>query len=140
MATFTDSEYAYLVEQRLGRLATIGPNGPQNHPVWYRLNRDGTVDIGGIGLTRSQKYRNVCAEPRVSFVVDEPDRPGEHDGYGVEVRGRVEIVHLATPLFDGFSNETLRVHPRRILAWNLDAPGYNIRNVTRQAFAQGSST
>lgn len=133
MAIFTDNEYAYLIDQRVGRLATIGPNGPQNHPVWYRVNEDtGTVDIGGTNLTDSQKYRNVCADPRVSFVVDEPDSP-EHDGCGVEMRGRVEIVHLAVPLFAGFSAETLRIHPRRILAWNLDGPGYNIRDVIRAA-------
>ncbi|HEX6447082.1 MAG TPA: PPOX class F420-dependent oxidoreductase [Streptosporangiales bacterium] len=130
MATFTENEYAFLLHQSLGRLATTGPNGPQNHPVWYRVNGDtGTVDVGGIRLTGSQKYRNVRADPRVSLVVDEPDRPGESDGRGLEIRGRVEIVRLATPLFDGFSNETMRIHPRRILAWNLDGPGYNIRDV-----------
>lgn len=137
MATFTDNEYAYLAGQRLGRLATIGPNGPQNHPVWYRLNEgDGTIDIGGTGLSDTQKYRNVHADPRVSFLVDEPDRPGETDGHGVEIRGRVEIVRLAVPLFTGFTHEALRIHPRRIVAWNLDGPGYNGRDVT-QPFVRG---
>jgi pyridoxamine 5'-phosphate oxidase family protein len=131
VATFTDDEYAYLAGQRLGRLATIGPNGPQNHPVWYRVNEGSeTIDIGGIDLAGSQKYRNVRADPRVSLVVDEPDRPGEHDGHGIEVRGHVEIVRLATPLFTGFSDDALRIHPRRIVAWNIDGPGYNIRDAT----------
>lgn len=133
MAVFTDPECAYLGFQTLGRLATIGPNGPQNHPVWYRVNAGtGTIDIGGTDLSATQKYRNVCADPRVSFVVDdtvsEPVVPGGDHGRGVEVRGCVEIVH-DVPLIDGFSTEVLRITPRRILGWNLDGPGYQIRNV-----------
>ena len=145
---FTDDEYAYLAGHPLGRLATIGPDGaPQIHPVAFWLN-DGTatIDIGGPELARSQKFRNIQADPRVSFVVDdqaETPNPIGQTGRGIEVRGHAEIVTLDPPLIAAFSNETLRIHPHRIIAWNIGefalAPpgrlahlqGYNSRNVSR---------
>jgi pyridoxamine 5'-phosphate oxidase family protein len=133
---FTVVERSYLMQQPLGRLATIGPTGaPQNHPVAYRVNENtATIDIGGPRLSDSQKYRNIQADPRVSLVVDDnaphPVGPGGQRGRGIEIRGRVEILRVERPLMDGFSNDLLRIHPRRIVAWNLDAPGSNIRNVS----------
>jgi pyridoxamine 5'-phosphate oxidase family protein len=133
--TFTEIERGYLIAQALGRLATIGPTGaPQNHPVTYRVNKDtGTIDIGGPGLSASRKYRNIQADPRVSLVVDDiapqPTGPGGQRGRGVEIRGEVETLTVEQPLLEGFSNDVLRVHPRRIVAWNLDGPGNNNRNV-----------
>jgi pyridoxamine 5'-phosphate oxidase family protein len=121
---FTDSEYAYLAAHPLGRLATIGPDGaPQVHPVafWVDASR-GTIDIGGPALARSQKFRNVQAEPRVSLAVDDqaetPNALGQ-TGRGIEIRGRAEIVVLDPPLITAFSSETLRIHPHRIIAWNI---------------------
>jgi PPOX class F420-dependent enzyme/OxyR family protein len=99
---FTDDEYAYLAGHPLGRLATIGPDGaPQIHPVAFWLN-DGTatIDIGGPALARSQKFRNIQADPRVSFVVDdqaETPNPIGQTGRGIEVRGHAEIVTLDPP-------------------------------------------
>lgn len=133
---FTEAERAYLVFVALGRLATIGPDGaPQSYPVWYRVAPDASaIDVGGTDLLASQKYRNVLGDPRVSLVVDdvaaEPIGPAKQHGRGLEVRGSVEILHRDTPLIAGFSNEVLRIHPRRIIAWNLDAPGYHSRDVS----------
>jgi pyridoxamine 5'-phosphate oxidase family protein len=145
---FTDAEYMYLAGHPLGRLATIGPDGaPQIHPVAFWLNDGtGTIDIGGPALTRSQKFRNIQADPRVSFVVDDQagtPNPIGQTGRGIEVRGHAEIVTLDPPLTAAFSSETLRIHPHRIIAWNIGefaaAPpgqlphlqGYNSRNVSR---------
>ena len=64
-------------------------------------------------------------------------------GRGIEVRGHAEIVTLDPPLIAAFSNETLCIHPHRIIAWTVGgfapAPpgrlphlqGYNSRNVSR---------
>lgn len=137
MAIFTENELSFLLATEVGRLATIGPTGaPQNHAIWFRVDADtGTVDIGGTTLTASQKYRNVRADPRVSLVVDdwlpEPAESTGERGRGVEIRGSVEIAHRDPPLFDGFESAVLRIHPRRVLAWNLDGPGYNARDVRR---------
>jgi pyridoxamine 5'-phosphate oxidase family protein len=146
---FTDAEYKYLAEHPLGRLATIGPDGaPQIHPVAFWVNADtGAIDIGGPALTWSQKFRNVQADPRVSFVVDDQagtPNPIGQTGRGIELRGQVEIVTLDPPLIAAFSKETLRIRPHRIVAWNIGefAPasparlphmqGYNSRNLSRQ--------
>lgn len=134
--TFTDAERVYLATQPLGRLASVGPDGaPQIHPVafWVNAGAD-TVDIGGPGLSGSQKFRNIQAEPRLSFVVDDLATPQQtigadgQLGRGLEIRGRAEIRYGQRPLMEGFSTEILRIHPRRIIAWNLDGPGTNARN------------
>jgi pyridoxamine 5'-phosphate oxidase family protein len=143
---FTDAECAYLAGHPLGRLATIGPDGaPQAHPVALWLNgAAGTIDIGGPELARSQKFRNVQADPRVSLVVDdqaEIPNPIGQTGRGIEFRGLAEVVVLDPPLIPGFSSETLRIRPRRIIAWNIaeftpspgrlpHLQGYSSRNVS----------
>jgi pyridoxamine 5'-phosphate oxidase family protein len=110
--SFTDAEYTYLAGHPLGRLATIGPDGaPQIHPVAFWLNDGtGTIDIGGPALTRSQKFRNIQAVPRVSLVVDDQagtPNPIGQTGRGIEIRGHAQIVTLDPPLIAAFSNETL---------------------------------
>ncbi|MBV9794646.1 MAG: PPOX class F420-dependent oxidoreductase [Actinobacteria bacterium] len=133
---FTEGEREYLAEHPLGRLGTIGPDGgPQIHPVAFRLNADGTIDIGGPALARSQKFGNVRADPRVSFAVDDqaatPNALGQ-TGRGIEIRGAAETV----------GGETIRIHARRIIAWNIGEfgplppgrephlQGYNSRDVS----------
>ncbi len=137
-ATFTNVERQYLRTQGLGRLATIGHDGaPQNLPVAYWVNAaDDTIDIGGPALGESQKFRNITADPRVSFVVDdiataeESVGPGGQRGRGLEIRGRAETLVVKQPLMHGFTNDVIRIHPRRVIAWNLDGPGLNARHVT----------
>jgi pyridoxamine 5'-phosphate oxidase family protein len=130
MATviFTDYELAYLKSQKLGRLATIGPTGPQLTALGFSVNDDGTIDIGGPALGKSQKWRNIAANPAVSFLVDDltPDEPGAVKpgwGRGVEIRGDAELLtDHAPPAYGGswFGNEVIRIHPRRIRSWHLD--------------------
>lgn len=49
---WTDNEWRFLQTQRIGRLATVGPSGPQVRPVGFRLDDD-AVDIGGADLSRT---------------------------------------------------------------------------------------
>jgi len=71
--TFTDAQNGYLASQRLGRLATIGPDGsPQVKPVGFRYNPElGTVDVTGFNTATSQKFRNVRRNGRATLVVDD---------------------------------------------------------------------
>ncbi|MFG2095374.1 PPOX class F420-dependent oxidoreductase [Streptomyces sp. NPDC048612] len=123
---FTPTERAYLVGQPLARLATTGPDGgPQVRPVGFVLNDDDTLDIGGPTMRRTQKYRNAAARPEVSLLIDDmapaddPVAPGW--GRGVEIRGRAEPLTLDAPPMapDFFSNDVLRIHPRRVISWHL---------------------
>ena len=60
MSVFTSHEIAYLQSQRLGRLATVGPDGqPHVVPVAFRYNPDrDTIDIGGHGFAGRKKFRD----------------------------------------------------------------------------------
>jgi pyridoxamine 5'-phosphate oxidase family protein len=121
---FTDPEHEYLIGHPLGRLATIGPDGaPQIHPVAFRVDADaGAIDIGGPELSRSQKFRNIQADPRVAFVVDdqaENPNPIGQTGRGIELRGRAEIVTIDPARHPALSREAIRVHPHRIISWNI---------------------
>src|ERR1700761_2438850 len=121
---FTQAEQDYLAGQRLGRLATVGPGGgPQNKPVGLAYNDAlGTVDIYGLNMAESAKYRNVARQPLVALVVD--DSPGQGPG-GVrflEIRGVAEATTAESAPFPGAAKEIIRVHPRRVLSLNIE-PG-----------------
>lgn len=126
MSAFTPEEIAYLTEQGLGRLATVGSDGqPHAVPVGYRYNpaRD-TIDIGGHDLPRTKKYRDVLANPAVAFVVDDvlpPWRPRQ-----VEIRGRAAVVGAGDAAL-------IRITPTRIVARGLDGtPATHSRRVARR--------
>lgn len=137
---YSDAEREYLAGQGIGRLATVGPQGaPQIRPLGFRLNPDGTIDIGGPNMTSTQRYRNVLANPQVSFVIDDitPDEPGAVKpgmGRGVEIRGRAETLSIDEPPVNPqwFSHEIIRIHPTRVLSWHIDPehPDGQSRNIS----------
>jgi pyridoxamine 5'-phosphate oxidase family protein len=115
--TLTDEQVAYLRTQRLGRLATLRPDGGlQNNPVGFWLDDERRVLIGGRALGDSQKFRNARAHPQVAFVVDDlasvdPWRPRM-----VEIRGMAEaLTGQQTP--SGYSGELIRITPERVIAF-----------------------
>lgn len=120
--SFTQAELDYLATQRLGRLATVDPDGaPQNNPVGFRYNPElGTIDIGGHNLSQSRKFHNVRRHPPVSFVVDDLASVRPWRVRGVEIRGRAEALTGTDPLMPGMSGELIRIHPTRILSWGVD--------------------
>ncbi|MED7952764.1 PPOX class F420-dependent oxidoreductase [Streptomyces sp. BE303] len=133
---FTARELAYLAAQPLARLATIGPDGrPQVRPVGFRLNDDGTIDIGGPDMARSRKYLNAQARPEVAVLVDDmapaDDPVAGGWGRGVEIRGEAETLAVEVPpVAPGyFSRDIIRVRPRRVVAWNLGERGTFARDV-----------
>ena len=140
-APFSEAELSYLATQGHGRLATVGPSGePQNRPVSFVLDTDtGTIDIGGPNLAASRKYRNIEAHPEVSFVVDDFAPAGSTNspfrGRGIEIRGRAEALRDQTPPNPYFSGELIRIHPARVVTWNLDpdTPGVHARDVATDA-------
>jgi pyridoxamine 5'-phosphate oxidase family protein len=122
---FTDAELAYLRSQRLGRLATVGPDGgPQNNPVGFRVDADaGTIDIGGWNLGASRKFHNVETHPQVAFVVDDLESVDPWKVRGVQVRGAAEALTNQQVPGTGTSGEVIRIHPRSLQSWGLGADG-----------------
>jgi len=131
--SLTHTEQQFLAAQRHGRLATIGlAGGPQVKPVGFTYNTElGTIDIAGHFMASSTKYRNVRANPKVAFVVD--DVPFEAiDGVRfLEIRGLAETVTGPVPPDSDLSGDLIRIHPRRVLAYNIDPdrPGLLTRNI-----------
>jgi pyridoxamine 5'-phosphate oxidase family protein len=107
---FTDAELDYLAGQPLGRVATAQPNGTlQVSPVGFRFNsRTNTIDIGGHGMARSRKFRNVADNGRVAFVVDDLASVNPWRPRGLEIRGHAEAI--ADPTDSAYGADT----PRRL--------------------------
>ena len=82
--------------------------------------RLGTIDIAGYNMASSGKYKNVRGNPKVAFTVD--DAPGEGPA-GVrflEIRGLAETVTVAAGDSGSLPPEIIRIHPRRVLSFNVD--------------------
>ncbi len=112
-------ELAYLAEQRLARLATMQPNGTlQVSPVGVHYNPAlQTIDIGGLNMASSQKFRNVRANGRVALVVDDIASVQPWRVRGVEVRGRGEA--LTEPEHPVIGGAIIRIHPVRVISWGV---------------------
>ena len=125
-------EQKFLAAHRLGRLATIGPDGgPQVKPVGVAYNDElGTLDIYGFNMAQSAKYRNVERQPLVALVVDNPTGVGPEAQF-LEIRGVAETATGQSAPFPGAPAEIIRIRPRRVLALNVDPgqPGLRTRDL-----------
>ena len=115
MSRFSDTELAYLATQRLGRLATAKADGTlQNSPVGFRHDpATDTIVINGFNLAKSQKYRNIAANGRAAFVVDDIVSVEPWRVRCLEIRGPAEAAEVAgTPV--------IRLTPRQVISFGLD--------------------
>jgi pyridoxamine 5'-phosphate oxidase family protein len=127
---FTDKEIEYLRGQRLGRLATAGPSAaPHVAPVGFRLNaQDGTVEIGGHGLSTSKKWRDLQANPKVALVVDDLESVNPWTPRGIEIRGHAELHDDGgKERFggEGWDSAWFAIVPQRIISWGIEAPAFS---------------
>src|ERR1700684_1656543 len=129
----TDAERRFLANQPRGHLATIGPDGtPQVKPLGFTYNAAlGTIDIAGFNMGGSAKYRNIQSNPRVAFVVDEVTEESMEGAHFLEIRGTAEAVTGRASADGHLAAEIIRIHPRRVLAYNVDPdqPGLQTRDV-----------
>jgi pyridoxamine 5'-phosphate oxidase family protein len=121
---FSSAERAYMAGQRLGRLATVSPAGiVGNAPVTFSVRSDDTIDIGGMRMGSTKKFRNVAAGSRVAFVVDDlAPGPGWNPRY-LEIRGTAEALTNVEPRGPGFSREIIRIHPDWVRSFGLGDTG-----------------
>lgn len=128
MTTFSDKELAYLKGQRLGRLATVDDqNAPHVVPVGFRVSEDGqAIEVGGHGLGRSKKYRDLKGNAKVAIVIDDLASVNPWTPRGVEVRGTAELHDAGgTEKFGrGWDEAWIRIVPRRVVSWGIEAPPF----------------
>ncbi len=109
---FTEKEAEYLVEQKLGRVATTSSSmEPHVVPVVYEF--DGTyIYFGGWNLAKSLKYRNILENDRVAFVVDDLASARPWRARGIEIRGIAEKMECE-------GSVCVRITPLRKVSWEL---------------------
>ncbi|MBA3418348.1 MAG: PPOX class F420-dependent oxidoreductase [Geodermatophilaceae bacterium] len=121
MSAFSPAELDYLrTERLLGRLATIDSSGqPHVVPVGWRYNPElDTIDIGGRDFARTRKFRNVRANPKVAFVVDDVLPPWQPRC--VQIRGEAEALEAVSPSDGGEPAPIIRITPATVVSWGLD--------------------
>jgi len=131
MSTFTDTEVEYLNSQPLGRLATVGRDGrPHVTPVgvFYDAEAEAIVIGSTADMAASKKFRDAQQQADVALVIDDLAAVDPWTPRGIEIRGRAEAhtsggEEVGQRLGAGFpfNSAWIRIRPRRILAWGIDA-------------------
>jgi pyridoxamine 5'-phosphate oxidase family protein len=123
MSVFTDAELAYLQgERRLARVATVGKDGtPHVVPVGWSFNADeDAIEIGGLDLERTKKYRDVTRTGRAAVVIDDIASVDPWRVRGLEIRGRAEAIRRPHPV--------IRIRPERIVSWGIESQAIGRRH------------
>jgi pyridoxamine 5'-phosphate oxidase family protein len=123
MSVFTDSELDYFAGQRLGRIATVGPDGqPHVVPTSFRYNPEhDAIDVGGLRMSQTKKLRDVQRTGRASIVIDDVLPPWQPRM--IEVRGTAAVIPSGGKVFgERFEDTIVRIQPTRIIAFGID-PG-----------------
>jgi pyridoxamine 5'-phosphate oxidase family protein len=127
MSVFTGKELEYLGEQRLGRIATVGPDGqPHVVPTSFRYNAEhDAIDVGGMRMSQTKKTRDVERTGRASIVIDDVLPPWQPRM--IEVRGTAAVIPSGGKAFE---DTIVRIQPTRIISFGIDsAESRNARSV-----------
>jgi pyridoxamine 5'-phosphate oxidase family protein len=122
MSAFTKTEIDYLAEQRLGRIATVGPDGqPHVVPTSFRFNAEhDAIDVGGLRMSQTKKLRDVQRTGRASIVIDDVLPPWQPRM--IEIRGTAAVVTSGGKAFgDRFDDTIVRIQPTRIISFGIDS-------------------
>jgi pyridoxamine 5'-phosphate oxidase family protein len=129
MSPFTEKGIEYLRGQRLGRVATAGSSGaPHIVPVGFRLGAEAaTIEIGGHGLSRSKKWRDLRANPQVAFAVDDLASVNPRTPRGIEIRGRAELHDSGGEerFGGGWDSAWFSIVPQWIISWGIEGPAFS---------------
>ena len=122
MSAFTKTEIEYLAEQRLGRIATVGPDGqPHVVPTSFRYNAEhDAIDVGGLRMSETKKLRDVQRTGRAAIVIDDVRPPWQPRM--IEVRGTAAVIPSGGKAFgERFDDTIVRIKPTRIIAFGIDS-------------------
>jgi pyridoxamine 5'-phosphate oxidase family protein len=123
MIELTAPQIEYLSSQRLGRIATAGADGkPHVVPTSFRYHPDlGTIDIGGLHVATTKKYRDVQANGWAAIVVDDLVSTDPWTPRMLEIRGRAEAIETGgADLGPGFGDAFIRLSPEKVNSFGLE--------------------
>ncbi|WP_448623925.1 PPOX class F420-dependent oxidoreductase [Geodermatophilus sp. URMC 64] len=123
MTNLSTTHVEYLASQRLGRLATAGADAkPHVTPTSFRYNPElGTVDMGGLHVASTKKYRDVQANGWAALVVDDLVSVDPWRARMLEIRGHAEAVPTGgAHLGPGFGEAFIRLHPGKVNSFGID--------------------
>jgi pyridoxamine 5'-phosphate oxidase family protein len=123
MADLTRAQIDYLGTQRLGRIATAGTDHrPHVVPTSFRYNPElGTIDVGGMHVSTTKKYRDVRATGYAAIVVDDLVSTDPWTPRMLEIRGRAEAIPAGgADLGPGFGEGFIRIHPDTVNSFGID--------------------
>jgi pyridoxamine 5'-phosphate oxidase family protein len=111
--TLTRLERTYLLNKRIGRLATVNKSGrPHVVPVIFSMGSHDRVVISGAGFEKSFKFKNMKENPNVAFVVDSvkllPWTP-----MGIELRGKARVTTM------GNAQKGIEIIATKKVSWGL---------------------
>src|SRR6201995_1342391 len=122
MTEITSAQIAYLASQRLGRTATAGADHkPHVVPTSFHYNETlAAIDVGGMHVATTKKYRDVQANPWAAIVVDDLVSTDPWTPRMLEIRGLAEAVesggaHLGPRFGEGF----IRIHPDKVNSYGI---------------------
>jgi pyridoxamine 5'-phosphate oxidase family protein len=122
MSVFTDKELDYLAGQRLGRIATVGPDGqPHVVPTSFRYPPEhDAIDVGGLRMSQTKKLRDVQRTGRASIVIDDVLPPWQPRM--IEVRGTASVFPSGGKAFgERFEDTIVRIQPTRIISIGIES-------------------
>jgi len=126
MSVFTDNELEYLAQQRLGRIATVGPQGqPHVVPTSFRYNAEhDAINVGGLRMSQTKKLRDVLRTGRASIVIDDVLPPWQPRM--IEIRGTAAVVPEGGKALNArFEDTIVRIQPTRIISFGIDSGDLN---------------
>jgi pyridoxamine 5'-phosphate oxidase family protein len=121
MSAFTEQEIGYMASQRLGRIATVGADGqPHVVPTSFRYNPEhDAIDVGGLRMSQTKKFRDVQRTGRASIVVDDVLPPWKPRM--IEIRGRADTQPTGGKAFgENFEDAIVRIYPQRIISYGIE--------------------
>jgi pyridoxamine 5'-phosphate oxidase family protein len=121
MTVFNDAELRYLEGQRLGRLATVGPDGhPHLVPVAFRYSpATGTIDVGGHRSLEPGRFRDLQHTGVAALLVDDALPPGR--SRAVQVYGDAVTLEIGGKAIGAdVDDQLIRISPRRVVSWGLE--------------------
>jgi pyridoxamine 5'-phosphate oxidase family protein len=91
-------------------------------PTSFRYNQDlGTIDVGGLRVATTKKYRDVQANPWAAIVVDDLVSTNPWSPRMLEVRGRAEAVaNGGADLGPGFGDAFIRIYPEKVNSFGIE--------------------